>query len=786
LVFWKTVAPLTVAVIALAVAPAVAQLAFLPGSPVAVARQPQYFAVGDFNQDGVDDLAISSPADKTLTILPGGPSGFTVVGTAQTLDKQPGALAVGDLNQDNIPDIAVIASNGVWVVISNGDGTFRTPSLVSLKGTPKGVAIADFDGVNGNDLAITDNRNGLVLICLNDGNGNFSSPDDFVVPSSPGPIVAADFNGDGVPDLGILSLHGSGARNVTVLLGDRNGTTPNFTTVGSFVVGVRADDLIAPDLNDDGDIDMVTANYSYPAYNGQDLTFLLGRGDGFFNSGALQTCPLQITPFLPPCIPQVLVAADLDQNGTTDLAVGVSGGDADTGADVLEIFSGAGDGSFQQVEQLGLAGASPGAVATGDFNGDGLPDIALATLSNNWVQLFTNATLIVSAGSVTAGWGIPTEVKVTLTASGQERVASVQNSVGFDPSAPIVPDSCVANSSINMPDSRFSWLPDGCTLGTCNEMRAVIVNLANPNVTIPNGSALYTCEIDVQSSAIPGKHPLDVSDVVASDPTGQPLNAAASDGAVVVACTGDCNLDDQVTVDEVLTGVNIALGNKSVTTCPALDVNHNGAVTVDELLAAVAVALNGCAPPTPVPSPSATATPTPTPSVTPSTTPVPTATPSSTPTATVPPTDTPTVPPTDTATVPPTDTATVPPTDTPTVPPTETATVPPTDTATVPPTDTPTVPPTDTPTVPPTDTPTVPPTDTPTVPPTDTATVPPTDTATVPPTDTATAPPTDTATVPPTDTATAPPTDTATAPPTDTATAPPTDTPTTAPSPTTT
>jgi len=59
-------------------------------------------------------------------------------------------------------------------------------------------------------------------------------------------------------------------------------------------------------------------------------------------------------------------------------------------------------------------------------------------------------------------------------------------------------------------------------------------------------------------------------------------------------CTGDCNGDGHVTVDEILTMVNIALGNTPVTTCEAGDVNHDNQITVDEILTAVNNALNGC------------------------------------------------------------------------------------------------------------------------------------------------------------------------------------------------
>ncbi len=61
-----------------------------------------------------------------------------------------------------------------------------------------------------------------------------------------------------------------------------------------------------------------------------------------------------------------------------------------------------------------------------------------------------------------------------------------------------------------------------------------------------------------------------------------------------VRCLGDCDGNDQVTVDELVRGVDVALGNQSVTTCPNFDLNNDSAVTVEELVGAVVFALNGC------------------------------------------------------------------------------------------------------------------------------------------------------------------------------------------------
>jgi hypothetical protein len=65
----------------------------------------------------------------------------------------------------------------------------------------------------------------------------------------------------------------------------------------------------------------------------------------------------------------------------------------------------------------------------------------------------------------------------------------------------------------------------------------------------------------------------------------------------LVCSCGDCSLDGNVTIDEILVMVNLALGNPTAVECPAADCNGNGEVTVDEIIKAVNNALNGCSPP---------------------------------------------------------------------------------------------------------------------------------------------------------------------------------------------
>lgn len=70
----------------------------------------------------------------------------------------------------------------------------------------------------------------------------------------------------------------------------------------------------------------------------------------------------------------------------------------------------------------------------------------------------------------------------------------------------------------------------------------------------------------------------------------------ATSTAIPGICTGDCNANDTVAIDELVLGVNIALGTQPASACLAFDRNRNDRVAIDELVAGVNNALDGCPP----------------------------------------------------------------------------------------------------------------------------------------------------------------------------------------------
>jgi len=75
-------------------------------------------------------------------------------------------------------------------------------------------------------------------------------------------------------------------------------------------------------------------------------------------------------------------------------------------------------------------------------------------------------------------------------------------------------------------------------------------------------------------------------------------------------CTGDCNGDGRVVINELVRGVNISLGRATLDTCSGFDTDASGTVTIPELVRAVGDARFGCGvrPPTPTPTVPPTAT----------------------------------------------------------------------------------------------------------------------------------------------------------------------------------
>jgi hypothetical protein len=360
-----------------------------------------YVAVGDFNGDGIPDLAVAGTY-CTMTILLGNGNGtFTqAVNSPTTVGTTYNPLvfiAVGDFNGDGKTDLAVVTQvdeimspggiGTVTILLGNGNGTFKVSNPMAVGVNPSSVAVGDFNRDGILDLAVTNTDNdandqiGTVTVLLGNGDGTFTQAANSPVTVGYEPAFAAvgDFNGDGIPDLAVAN---AGTDTVTILLGNGNGT---FTQAANspVTVGSGAYSIAVGDFNGNGKMDLAVANSSDST-----VTILLGNGNGTFTQAANSPVTVGSRPIS-------IAEGDFNGDGIPDLAV------ANYGDDTVTILLGNGDGTFKQAAVRPVTVfPEPFFVAVGDFNGDGIPDLAVA--SPNITQVLSQLTELLSQLTETA------------------------------------------------------------------------------------------------------------------------------------------------------------------------------------------------------------------------------------------------------------------------------------------------------------------------------------------------------------------------------------------------
>ncbi len=386
---------------------------------------PGRAVVADFNGDGLVDIAVSNPVDKTISILLGKNDGTFGPKTDFAAGQSAISLVVGDFNGDGKIDLAGANSNvnSISVLLGNGDGSFQAATTFPTRNPPWGLVSADFNGDGKLDIAtvnstdVTGSTNNSVSILLGNGDGTFQSFADYPMDGAAFSITSGDFNGDGKLDLAIgntalvavsillgngdgtfqpptnydigtgsviathliardfngdgkLDLAGCGTGKVSVLLGNGDGTfQPHVDYDG---IGSDAGWMTADDFNDDGKLDLVVANGNgFGAPLGTNVSILIGKGDGTFQAPVNYDTGAQ---------PFSVTTADVNGDGKIDLIMAT---DANTAA----VLIGKGDGTFGRSSDY-TAGAVPMSVATGDFNADGKLDVVSANRGDNTVSVF--------------------------------------------------------------------------------------------------------------------------------------------------------------------------------------------------------------------------------------------------------------------------------------------------------------------------------------------------------------------------------------------------------------
>ena len=248
------------------------------------------------------------------------------------------------------------------VVTPVGTGALQSVGNYGTGSTPSCVVVGDFNLDGKVDLAVANQGSNTVSVLLGNGDGTFGAAQTYSVGAQPTSIAVADFNGDGKPDLAVANL---GDDSVSILLGRGDGT---FLPAQSLSASSGPVSLVAGDFNGDGKVDLAVAKA-----HTDNVAIRLGNGDGTFQPETNYGAGSQ---------PSSIAVGDFNADGHADLAV------ANKLSNDVSILLGRGDGTFQAAVsyQVGVSYLpyGPLAVAVGDFNGDGIPDLAVADSDIYW------------------------------------------------------------------------------------------------------------------------------------------------------------------------------------------------------------------------------------------------------------------------------------------------------------------------------------------------------------------------------------------------------------------
>jgi hypothetical protein len=298
-------------------------------------------------REGADDTFVSSSQLKASILA----SDIAKAGTAsvRVVNPSPGG------GTSNVAFFTITSNTGSSV------GFYVASSLAAGTG-PVSVAVGDFNGDRKLDLAVTNEGSDTVSILLGDGTGKFTLASSAATGSQPTSVAVGDFNADGKLDLAVTN---EASDTVSILLGDGTG---KFTLASSAATGSQPVSVAVGDFNGDGKLDLAVANAG-----NNSVSILLGDGTGKFT---LASSPALIGQ------PASVAVGDFNGDGKLDLAVGIAG----EGNGVV-ILLGDGTGNFTMNGAPGTNGNGPETVALGDFNGDGILDLAVTNAVTNTVSI---------------------------------------------------------------------------------------------------------------------------------------------------------------------------------------------------------------------------------------------------------------------------------------------------------------------------------------------------------------------------------------------------------------
>ncbi len=350
---------------------------------------PYLIALGDLDGDGKPDMVITNLGSNTMSVYQNTSTGG-IISFAARVDiatgSHPFGVAISDLDGDGKLDVVAVNQYDNTISVyrntsASGVISFDTHVDFSTGIGPQYVAIGDLDGDGKPDIVVTDNDVNKVSVIQNTstpGTTSFSTNVDFSTGLMPVAVAIADLDGDGKPDIVIPSSYDSVVSiylntSVTGAISSSSFATPVTMPGGDAAFGVAVGDL-----DGDGKPDIGITNY------------LSDNISIYRNTSSVGT--LSFSPrvnFVVDSGPCSIKMGDINGDGKPDLAV------VNYHSNTVSVFRNtATSGSITTTSfaaKIDFAtGAMPYALAIGDLNGDGKPELIVTNDGDSTVSVLLN------------------------------------------------------------------------------------------------------------------------------------------------------------------------------------------------------------------------------------------------------------------------------------------------------------------------------------------------------------------------------------------------------------
>lgn len=556
-----------------------------------VGASPASVALGDLNVDGKLDVAVANTGSNSVSILLGRGDGALLPAINTFLDSSPRSLTIKDFDGDQKPDMAVVLSNldEISILVGNGDGTFLFPLNIAVSQNPVFATSADFNGDQIQDLVVAHSSQfsgpGSLSILLGIGDGSFQAPDSYALSGSPSMLDVGDFNSDGFRDVVVSQpfLPSSGGSSISEFFGKGDGTLQSAAKIN-----INSPTSVAvADFDRNGILDLAVDSGNFGI---RVISIFTGNGDGTFRAGASVTLslsssgsPLIVGDFNNDQIPDLavgsfstiavllvngdgtiqtprifntninassLAVSDFNSDGNLDLVFGGSGFSPGSVVTLL----GNGNGNFEAPKSFTTPN-SISALTTGEFNGDGRPDLVTVSQNTNSVSVF----LGIGDGTFSQLSDIPV---------GRSPIAVAVGDLNGDGFADIATaNSSSSNVSILLGNGRgalqaaFNFTvagnPSFLAFGDFNKDKRL-------DVAVTTGAGTVAVLLNAGGTFVAAADEIEEDAVVRFSPAAHFGVGTSPGGPVVGDFNGDL-LPDLITADRGSNGLSVLINNTKIT-----------------------------------------------------------------------------------------------------------------------------------------------------------------------------------------------------------------------------